>query len=327
MQKITWGIIGCGGVTEIKSGPAFNIIEQSSLQMVMRRDAVKAEDYAKRHRVPKWCNDVEMIFNDPDINSIYIATPPSSHADYAIKGLENNFNVYVEKPVALNTIEAVKIANAANLSASKISIAHYRRALPMFQFIGQQLKENIIGEVSIVQINLWQSPKPNLVASSKNNWRVDPSISGGGYFHDLAPHQLDLMLYYFGTPISCNGFSLNQSKQYDADDIVCGNIVFENNVVCNGLWNFSVAEKETKDECTIIGSDGSIRFSFFGKDVMVKDFNGEEKIYHFEHPKHIQQPMIELVVKYFLGEGENPCSIEDAIEVMKMMDAFTQHSR
>ena len=327
MKKISWGIIGCGDVTEIKSGPAFNLIEHSSLISVMRRNAEAAKDYARRHNVPKWFNDAEMLLNDQDINSIYIATPPSSHVEYACVALENNLNVYLEKPVALNANGAKKIIQSAKKSSAKISIAHYRRALPMFQFIGQQLKEKNIGDIRMVQINLWQAPKPNLVATSKNNWRVDPALSGGGYFHDLAPHQLDLMLLYFGAPVSCNGFSLNQSKLYEADDIVCGNIIFEHNIICNGLWNFSVAENETKDECTIIGNKGSIRFSFFGKDVRVRDITGEERTYHFEHPKHIQQPMIERVVKYFLDVGENPCSINDAVEVMKMMDTFTQRSR
>ena len=73
MNKINWGIIGCGDVTELKSGPAFNKVKNSELVAVMRRDAAKAKDYASRHRVSKWYADASKLINDPDINAIYIA--------------------------------------------------------------------------------------------------------------------------------------------------------------------------------------------------------------------------------------------------------------
>ncbi|MCX6333190.1 MAG: Gfo/Idh/MocA family oxidoreductase, partial [Bacteroidia bacterium] len=81
---INWGIIGCGNVTEVKSGPAFNKVNNSRLIAVMRRDAVLAEDYASRHNVPKFYTDASKLINDPEINAVYIATPPSSHAEYAL---------------------------------------------------------------------------------------------------------------------------------------------------------------------------------------------------------------------------------------------------
>jgi predicted dehydrogenase len=85
MKKIRWGIIGCGDVTELKSGPAFNKVNNSELVAVMRRDAVKAKDYALRHNVPKWYTDANDLINDPDINAVYIATPPSSHEEYTMR--------------------------------------------------------------------------------------------------------------------------------------------------------------------------------------------------------------------------------------------------
>ena len=85
---INWGIIGCGDVTEVKSGPAFNKVPGSKLVAVMRRDAAKAADYAKRHNVPRWYNDAEALINDAEVNAIYIATPPSSHAAYALAAIK-----------------------------------------------------------------------------------------------------------------------------------------------------------------------------------------------------------------------------------------------
>jgi predicted dehydrogenase len=315
-ESINWGIIGCGDVTEIKSGPAFNKLPNSKLIAVMRRDAANAADYAQRHNVDKWYNDAEKLMSDLEINAIYIATPPASHLPYALSALEKGFNVYVEKPITRNSLEAKQMAEAVKKGNSKLTVAHYRRALPMFLHVKKLLDDNTIGDIRTVQIRMWQARKPKLVADVETNWRVNPEISGGGYFHDLAPHQLDLMLFYFGEPAYYSGFSLNQSHATPADDHVCGQILFKNNIVVNGSWCFNVAESETIDSC-------EITFPFFGKTVTCKTETGENTI-EFTHPQHIQQPMIEKIVAYFSDHGPNPCPIEEAVILMNIIDSFTK---
>jgi predicted dehydrogenase len=194
----------------------------------------------------------------------------------------------------------------------------------MFLFVQQLLTQGTIGEVRTVQIRMWQSPRPALIASSETNWRVQPELSGGGYFHDLAPHQLDLMLFYFGEPLRYSGYSVNQSGDTPADDHVCGQILFDNQVVVNGSWCFNVAASEAADTCEIIGSQGRISFPFFGHTVSWRN-ETEAQSRTFQHPPHIQQPYIEKTVAYFKGEGPNPCSIGEAVTLMQIMDAFTQH--
>jgi len=323
MNQITWGIIGCGDVTEKKSGPAFNKVSDSKLVGVMRRNAEKAADYARRHNVPKWYDNGQALIDDPEINSIYIATPPSSHLEYALAALKAGKNVYIEKPVTLNAEQAVTIAHAAKQHKGKVAIAHYRRAQPMFLYVKDLLDTGAIGEVRLVQIKMWQSLRPQLITQTEDNWRVNPALSGGGYFHDLSPHQLDLILYFFGEPEYYNGRALNQSGYYACADNVSGQIIFKNKVVVNGSWSFNVSEDERIDQCHIIGGKGSISFPVFGHDVTLK-IGADEKHMSFEPIPHVQQPMIEKVVNYFKGEGENPCSIDEAVVLMKVMDAFSK---
>jgi len=324
MSDINWGIIGCGDVTEVKSGPAFNKVAGSNLIAVMRRDAEKAADYANRHKVGQWYTDADKMMGEAGVNAIYVATPPASHLPYTLNALGRGLHVYVEKPVALNADEARQIADALKQSQAKLTVAHYRRAVPMFLYIKQLLNDNAIGDIRTVQIRMWQAIKPKLVANIAHNWRTDPALSGGGYFHDLAPHQLDIMLYYFGEPLIYQGYSLNQSSASAADDNVSGQIVFKNKVVINGSWCFNVADSEVADSCEIIGTKGKISFPFFGNTVnWHNDTASENKV--FEHPQHIEQPMIEKTVAFFNGEQPNPCTIEDAIVVMEMIDAFSKH--
>lgn len=321
-MKLNWGIIGCGDVTEVKSGPAFNKIPNSALVAIMRRDASKAQDYAKRHNVPKFYSNAEDLINDPDINAIYIATPPVFHEEYTTASLKAGKPVYVEKPMALSEEGCLSMIEASKKHATKLTVAHYRRALPMFQKVKELISE--IGDIRFVQIKFLQPAQSNLVANSEVNWRTDPSVSGGGLFHDMAPHHIDLMLYFFGDPVHVSGYSANQAKHSQADDIVSGELIFKNNIICKGLWCFNVPQTETTDLCEIVGSKGKVIFPFHGNFCqMVKD--GESETFDFIHPQHIQQPMIEQVVKYFGGETDvNPCDPGEGAKVTRIMDIFTK---
>lgn len=328
MKEINWGIIGCGDVTEVKSGPAFNKIKNSSLIAVMRRDAEKAKDYARRHSVPKWYTDANSLINDAEVNAIYIATPPSSHEEYTLAAINAGKPVYVEKPMALNAESARRMMNAAKEKNVKLVVAHYRREQPMFKKIKQLLIENVIGDIRFVRLSFYKkSFTKEELKISKNAWRVDTAIAGGGLFHDLAPHQLDLMYYFFGPVDSfaekankINGIALNQQKLYNAHDIVAANILFKRGVLFSGLWCFNVSENEETDSCEIIGSKGKIYFSVFGEPKINMIIEGKKENFLFDKLHHVQQPMIEKVVQYFLNKASNPCSADEGVKVMELMD-------
>jgi predicted dehydrogenase len=326
MDKINWGIIGCGDVTEVKSGPAFNKVKNSSLVAVMRRDAEKAKNYAKRHNVAKWYADADSLINDPDVNAIYVATPPSSHEQYSITATNAGKPVYVEKPMAINAVSARNIMNASLDKNVKVVVAHYRREQPLFKKIKQLLAEKIIGEVRFVHLEFCKrSLTKEELEIPKNKWRVDNEIAGGGLFHDLAPHQLDLMYYFFGEEEKAYGLSLNQQKLYNADDIVAGNILYKSGIIFNGLWSFNVSEEDEKDCCEIVGSKGKIQFSVFGEPKIKLAIEGKKENILFDALQHVQQPMIEKVVEYFLDKGPNPCNAEEGVKVMELIDKFTEN--
>lgn len=322
-QKIAWGILGAGDVAEIKSGPAFQKAENSELVAVMRRNAEKAEDFANRHGVPKWYDNADALINDTEINAVYIATPPKYHRQYAIKALNACKFVYLEKPMALNLEASKEIAAVCEKVNGKLCVAHYRRELDAFQFVEKSIKENVIGDIRFAKITIRQPVEAPLVAKTDENWRLDPAVSGGGLFHDLSPHQIDLMIKWFGAPKEISGVSKNNSGKNLSDDLVIGQFTCSKNILVQGIWCFSVAESQAEDNCTIYGSDGIISFSFYGDAVTWKNGDGNfEK--QFENPANIQLPMIQEAVNYFRGQRKNPCSGEDAIKVMEVIDQFTR---
>ncbi|HET7117692.1 MAG TPA: Gfo/Idh/MocA family oxidoreductase [Hanamia sp.] len=324
MESIRWGIIGCGDVTEIKSGPAFNKVNNSSLVAVMRRDAAKAKDYAERHRVPKWYCDANDLINDKEVNAIYIATPPAFHEEYAITAINAGKPVYIEKPMTLNFESANMIAKVASEKNIKVSVAHYRRGQPLFNKVKQLLEEKIIGDVRFAKLEFFKKPLlKEALSIPKVAWRVNPAIAGGGLFHDIAPHQIDLMYWFFGEIEKASGYAASQTKMYDADDIVSGNILFRSGIIFNGLWCFNVAEENVKDYCEIQGSEGKICFPVFEHKKIEIIKNGKTENILFEPLEHVQQPLIQKVVNYFLDKGPNPCSAEDGATVMWLLDQFT----
>ena len=322
--QVNWGIIGCGDVCEVKSGPAFSKIPGSRLVAVMRRDAEKAKDFAVRHQVPKSYGDATALINDSDVNAIYIATPPGSHEALAIEAMKAGKPVYIEKPVAMDPRSCRKMIEASVAYDVPATAAHYRRKLQLFGRVKSLIEQQAIGKVRLIILNLLQAPKSPEQSDGTANWRIDPEVSGGGLLHDLGPHQLDILYWIFGAPESMKGHSINQGRIYDAPDVSTLSAVFSGNILFSGLWSFNCPPQALADSCKIIGEKGTLEFPFFTSSTQSKlsiQRAGSTDVEEFIFPKHIQQPMIEEVVNYFQGKRENPCSLEESLISLEMIAA------
>ena len=317
---VNWGIIGCGDVCEVKSGPAFNKVANSKLLAVMRRNPDKAKDFARRHSVPKYYTDAFELINDPEVNAIYIATPPSSHESYLEMALKADKPVYVEKPVTVNSASVQRMMEMEEKYDGKVSVAHYRRGLPLFNKIKQLVNDGAIGKVKLILLKTLQPTVSKIITQTDDNWRINPEISGGGLFHDLSPHQLDIMYWIFGEPQQVYVQTANQGKLYNAPDLTMVQLEFANDIYFNGVWDFNVAETATNDSCDVIGDKGSIRFSFFRVSTIELTTDAGMETLELEYPINIQQTHINNVVKFFRGEGANPCALEEALVTMQVMD-------
>lgn len=317
-KQIRWGIIGCGDVAEVKSGPAFQLCTHSALLAVMRRNGAKAKDFAERHLVRSWYDSADPILEDKAINAVYIATPPSSHLEYALRALEAGKDVYLEKPMVINRQESEALVAAVASSQNKLVVAHYRRHLPMYLKVKELIESNTIGLIKYVDIKHIKAA----LNDTDQNWRLTPSLSGGGLFHDLAPHQIDLMYYFFGDYIDAKGYTTNQENKHQVSDIVNGIISFRCGVQFRGLWCFDAPDYLAEDSCTIYGSKGFIRFPFYGDTIEVTVDNKSD-MHSFETPVHIQRPFIQETINYFLDKRSNPCSVSEGAIVTEIMDHFT----
>lgn len=315
MATIRWGIIGCGDVTEVKSGPALYKARNSALVAVMRRNPDKARDYAERHRVPRWYSRADELIDDPDVDAVYIATPPSTHAYYTTQVAQAGKPVYVEKPMARNYSECLAMRSACIRAEVHLFVAYYRRALPAFLKVKSLVEEGAIGEVRFVSILLCQpaSEDPNDLP-----WRVLPAISGGGYFFDLASHQLDLLDFVLGPIAQASGHATNQAKLYRAEDAVAASFLFESGVLGLGNWNF--ASPLSRDQIEIVGDQGRITFSTFAFTPVELETDAGVETFAFNPPEHVQQPLIQTVVDALLTRDTCPSTGLTAARTSLIMD-------
>ncbi len=318
MNTIRWGIIGCGDVTEVKSGPAFQKADHSELVAVMRRTGELARDYAQRHGVPAWYDDAEELINDPDVDAVYVATPPNAHKEYVLRCARAGKPVYVEKPMALNFQECREMIDACAQAHVPLFVAYYRRALPRFLKIKQLLDAGAIGEVRFVTMNFHKPPLQIAPDAQSLPWRVRPEVAGGGLFVDLASHMLDFLDFALGPIQHVRGFASNQTAQYPAEDIVTGTFVFASGVHGTGTWCFS--GNDQKDLTEIVGSDGKVSYSTFDDQPVVLTTAEGRSEFQYEYPQHIQQPLIQTVVNFLNGTGACPSTGESGARTSWVME-------
>ena len=317
---IRWGFIGCGEVTEKKSGPAFSLIEGSSVVAVMSRNAERAQSYSERHGIPRWYTDAQALLNDPAVNAVYIATPPSSHATYAIMAMKSGKPVYVEKPLAANYEECLRINRVSQQTGVPCFVAYYRRRLPYFQKVRSLVEEGAIGRVMGVQIRFAVPPRDLDYNRKQLPWRVQRDIAGGGYFYDLAPHQLDLLQQLFGPITRVGGFCANRAGLYETEDTVSAAFQFVDGLPGSGTWSFCAHESARTDRIQIIGDRGQVNFSVFTYEPIGLDAENGRETFNISNPKHVQLPLIQEVVEHLQGRRICDLNSESATPVNWVMD-------
>jgi predicted dehydrogenase len=303
MKTIRWGMIGCGDVTEVKSGPGFQKANHSALVAVMRRNGDLARDYAERHGVPRWYDDAEALINDPEVDAVYIATPTYAHRDYTLMAAKAKKPVYVEKPMAMSFAECCDMVEACQSAGVPLWVAYYRRTLPRFVKIKALIDSGELGDIRSVVIRLYMRP---LKLEGDIPWRFLPEISGGGKFIDMGVHTLDFLDYVLGPIKIAQGIAVNQAGLYPAEDHVVANFAFESGAIGVGDWCFSAAVP--KDEVVIVGTKGELAFSSFDTTPLTLTNDAGTVTFAIDNPPHVQQPLIQTIVDELNGVGTCPSS-------------------
>ncbi|MFH4963380.1 Gfo/Idh/MocA family oxidoreductase [Gaetbulibacter sp. M235] len=316
-KTINWGIVGVGDVCEKKSGPAYQKTKGFHLKAVMRRDFNKAKDFSKRHNIEIYSDNADELINNPEIDAIYIATPPDTHLDYALKVAETGKICCVEKPMAVTFKECETMQSTFKEKDIPLFVAYYRRCLPRFLQIKTWLDNKEIGDIRHIH---WALSKPanDIDLSGNYNWRTDEAIALGGYFDDLASHGLDFFHFILGEFESVNGCTTNQQHLYSAKDALSASWIHKNGVTGSAFWNFGSWKREDKVE--IVGSKGSIIFSVFDENPIQLITSKDTISLNIKHPENIQLYHVQAMKKHLNGIEKHPSTGETALHTAWIMD-------
>jgi predicted dehydrogenase len=316
-KPIRWGIIGCGNVTELKSGPPYKMTKDFELSMVMRRNEEKAKDYAMRHQVPQWTLDADEIIENPEIDAVYIATPPDTHKHYGLKVAKAGKPCCIEKPMAPSYADSLEIYSGFKEKEVPLFIAYYRRTLPRFNKVKEWLDEGLIGTVRHIHWMKTRTASP-LDLSGEYNWRTDAKIARGGYFDDLASHGLNLFTYLLGDIEEAKGMATNQKGLYDAFDSMTGSWIHTNGVTGSGSWNF--VSFRPLDKVELLGSKGEIHFSVLGEEPLQLITASHQERLFIEHPKHLHHYHVENIRNHLFGVSPHSSMGDSALHTSWVMD-------
>jgi len=337
---IRWGIIGCGDVAEVKSGPGFRLVEGSDLVAVMRRNGAKAADYAQRHRVPYWFDSAEAVIRHPEVDAVYIATPPGSHLDYALAVCAAGKPCYVEKPMARSHAECAAMVEAFAAAGLPLFVAFYRRSLARFIKAKEIVETGGIGQITGVSYR-FASPSHRRTDASHLPWRLQAEEAGGGLFLDLGCHTLDILDFIVGPLGGVEGVAANLAGPYDVEDSIAMRFRTPSGALGTAAWNF-VSGVNT-DIIEIDGTDGQLSFSTFGNEpVRLRTLPGapstlfpgqdaaspgtwggaglQDETLDLPNPLHIQQPLIQTIVDELHGRGSCPSTGVTASRTAHVMD-------
>jgi len=311
--SVRWGIIGCGDVTEVKSGPGFQKASGSRLVAVMRRNGALAADYARRHGVPRWYDRAEALIADPEVDAVYIATPPDAHADYALQVAAAGKPAYVEKPMARNGAECDRMVDAFAAAGLPLFVAYYRRRLPGFVKVKELLDSGALGRVTGVT---WRLSEP--FHRRGPVWRVDAKVAGAGHFLDLASHALDLLDHFLGPLSGVSGAAANVASDYAVEDTV--SMSFRAGAGAAGAVSCNFAAATRDDMMRITGAEGEIAFPVFRSEPIRFEGSSGVQLLDLPYPPHVAQPLIQTVVDDLLGIGSCPSTGESARRTSRVMD-------
>lgn len=322
MKTIHWAMIGTGDVTEKKSGPGFYKAENSVLYGVTNRTLAKAYDYAKRHHVEKVFESVDELLADPKVDAVYIATPPGSHKEYALRCAAAGKVCYIEKPIALTYAEALEISEAFKAAKVKAFVAYYRRTLPRFTTVKDLLDSGTIGDVRFVHVSYHRPAQAAEIAGT--DWHIQPDISGGGIFMDMAVHTLDILDFFFGAIDKVSAFKINQGHFYQPEDNVALSYSFKNQMIGTGNWCFTTGT--SADNIQIVGSKGEINFGCFTTDPIQVTTADDTETIPVSTLEHVHQNLIQSIVDELNGQGTCPSTLESALRTAWVCDQVYQQN-
>jgi len=318
LEKIRWGLIGCGDIARKRVAPALRDSPLGELIAVSRNRAELAESFANEFGARRWCADWHDLLTDYEIDAIYVATPVHLHAEQTIAAAERGKHVLCEKPMALNVAECDRMIDACRSNDVKLGVAYYRHFYPVVRRVKELIASGELGVPVVVQVNAfeWFDPEP----SSTRLWLLEQELSGGGPMFDFGCHRIEVLLDLLGDICDVKSTLGNAFFDREVEDVAIANFQFDRGIC--GVLTVTHAAREPQDTFDLYFTNGSIHIPVLNEGTM-RVLTGEgERLEIYPNHSNIHQPLIEDFARAVLenrdpivtGEiGRNVAAIEEKI--------------
>lgn len=314
MKELRWGIVGCGDVVEKKSGPSIMAGNRSRITAVMRRVEAKLQDFADKYDVPLRTTDPEAVYQSPEVDIVYVATPPCLHRSQIIAAARAGKHVLVEKPMGMNAGESRIMMEVCQDAGVELFVAYYRRFQPHVAKMRELAQSGALGELIHGQVEFAMPHRPG----HDWGWRTKPEISGGGLFADLLSHRIDLLVSFFGQPVNIQGASRKVHPDSRPEDLATVLVEFASGAQCSIVGNF--AAQKHLDRFVLTGTQGEIHTDRLDGHAFQVDRGGETEDFACEPYPAPHTGLVHHIERVLAGEENNAASGSDGLWTDMILD-------
>jgi predicted dehydrogenase len=252
MNKLSWGVIGAGGIADRRTLPGMMLAKNASLAAVMEIDKGPAEALRKKYNAPKAYSSVEELLADPAVEAVYIASPVTAHYNQALAAAKAGKHILIEKPVAFSPGEGEELVKHCAENNVQFSAGFMMRFHPCHQRLKQIIVEEGFGKIVSLraQLTCWYPEIPGA-------WRQDPALSGGGALMDMGIHCIDLLQYITGSSVvRVSALIGTKVFSYAVDDSASVIMEFENGAHAYVDAFFNIPDDASENRLEIYGTGG-----------------------------------------------------------------------
>ena len=315
--EVRWGLVGAGDIAEKRVAPALCEAPHSRLTAVVRRQADRVEEFARRFGAEQWFTHWPDLVRSEEVDAVYVATPVDLHATVAIAAAEAGKHVLCEKPMAMNVAECDRMIAAAEANGVLLGVAYYRHLYPVVLRIREILEAGMIGRPVVAQLNAFErfDPPPG----HPRAWLLEPGVSGGGPMFDFGCHRLEILLHLLGPAVGAVGTLSNAVFDRAVEDSGTAVVRFQSGAL--GMVTVSHGAEEPQDTLDLFGERGSIHVGVLNSGAMTLR-RGEEHVPE-NHPPHrnLHFPLVEQFVAAVLGGGRPVVDGAAGREVNRLLEA------
>lgn len=257
-DKVKFAVIGCGHIgkrhTEmIRLNPEAELIAISDI-----KDKSELNFNEHLSELPYYQNLDELIAAHPEIEVVNIATPNGLHAEQALKVLNADKHVVVEKPLGLNKPEVEKLIFTALHRKKQVFGVMQNRYSPPSVWIKDLVESGKLGPINLVQINCFWNRDDRYY--KKDSWHGHKALDGGTLFTQFS-HFIDIMYWLFGDISNIQGKMVDFNHQETTDFEDSGIVSFDFQDGGMGVLNFSTScwDKNFESSITILAENGTIK--------------------------------------------------------------------